>query len=361
MNKMSFIPNIFTEDMITKLAQEETGKRQYYRPVYSLHKWWARRPGALFRAIILLAVKKKRGEQLFQNIGTNQLSRESEYFQNHDLNDIVIFDPFMGGGTTLVEANRMSAKVIGCDINPVSHWIVRETLKEIDIERLQTYFAQLEKSAGAKIELLYKTRCDVCGSDADGMHTFWVRYVNCPNCGKPVHLFKRYFLNAGMKRTQKISQTNPAVVVCPDCHTLNTFYGGEDCNCKNCGMIFHPNDGTFDKGYYSCSHCQTAKFSLIATIQNGYELLEKMIAIEYFCPRCNQRLYKTPDKYDLAKITKAEQQFEQSKDILLFPRQEISHGSSSARWRAHKFTHYYQVFNARQIIAFNILFEAIQA
>ena len=33
----------------------------------------------------------------------------------------------------------------------------------------------------------------------------------------------------------------------------------------------------------------------------------------------------------------------------------------SARWRAHKFTKYYQVFNKRQIIAFNILFEAIQA
>ncbi len=129
MNKTTFIPNIFTENIITKLAQEETGKRQYYRPVYSLHKWWARRPGALFRAIILLAAKGrgsasvpalKRCEQLFQNIGMEQISRESEYFQSHDLSDIVIFDPFMGGGTTLVEANRMGAKVIGCDINPVS-------------------------------------------------------------------------------------------------------------------------------------------------------------------------------------------------------------------------------------------------
>ena len=360
MNKTSFIPNIFTEDMITKLAQEETGKRQYYRPVYSLHKWWARRPGALFRAIILLAAKRHSCEQLFQNIGMEQISRDSEYFQSHDLSDIVIFDPFMGGGTTLVEANRMGAKVIGCDINPVSHWIVQETLKEIDIERLQTYFAQLEQTAGAKIKLLYKTRCNVCGHDADGMHAFWVRYVNCRNCEKPVYLFKRYFLNAGMKRNQKISRANPAVVVCPDCHELNKFHGGASCSCEHCGMVFHPNDVIFDKGYYSCSHCQTKKNSLIETIQNAHELHEKMIAIEYFCPRCNQRLYKAPDKVDSAKITEVEGQFEKSKDILLFPRQEIPYGSSSARWRAHKFKHYYQVFNARQIIAFNILFEAIQ-
>jgi len=369
MNKINFIPNIFTEDMITKLAQEETGKRQYYRPVYSLHKWWARRSGALFRTIILLAVQKEQREQLFQNIGTTQLSRESKYFHSHDLSDIVIFDPFMGGGTTLVEANRMGAKVIGCDINPVSHWIVQETLKDIDIERLQTYFAQLEKTAGEKIKLLYKTLCSVCGSDADGMYTFWVRYVNCPNCRKPVYLFKRYFLNAGMKRNQKISRTNPAVVVCPGCHALNKFYGGDSgrarllpsCNCEHCSMVFHPDDEIFNEGYYSCSHCKTKNFSLIETIQSGHELYEKMIAIEYFCPCCNQRLYKAPDKHDFAKIAELEEQFEQSKNMLLFPRQEIPHGSSSARWLAHKFTHYYQVFNARQIIAFNILFEAIQA
>ena len=369
MNKTSFIPNTFTEDMITKLSQEETGKRQYYRPVYSLHKWWARRPGALFRAIILLAAKGrgsasvpalKRCEQLFQNIGMEQISRDSEYFQSHDLSDIVIFDPFMGGGTTLVEANRMGAKAIGCDINPVSHWIVQETLKNIDIERLQTHFVQLEQVAGAKIKLLYKTRCDVCGSDADGMHTFWVRYVNCPDCGEPVYLFKRYFLNAGMKRNQKISRANPAVVVCPDCHALNKFHGGDSCSCEHCSTVFHPNDGIFDKGYYSCPHCKTKKFSLIETIQGGHELHGKMIAIEYLCQRCNERLYKVPDKQDLTKINEQEEQFEKSKDILLFPQQEIPYGSSSARWRAHKFTHYYQVFNARQIIAFNILFEAIQ-
>ena len=350
MNKVTFIPNIFTEDMITKLAQEETGKRQYYRPVYSIHKWWARRPGALFRAITLLAARKENREQLFQNIVMEQLSRESEYFHSYDLSDVVIFDLFMGGGTTLVEANRMGAKVIGCDINPVSHWIVQETLKEIDLERLESYLAQLEQTAGEKIKSLYKTRCNVCRSNADGMHTFWVRYVNCPNCGKPVYLFKRYFLNAGMKRTQKISPANPAIVVCPDCHSLNKFHGDDSCNCENCGMLFHPNEKIFDQGYYSCSQCKTEKFSLIETIQNGHELHEKIIAIEYFCSRCHQRLYKSPDKHDFAKIIEVEQQFDKSKDILLFPRQEIPYGSSSARWRAHKFMNYYQVFNTRRII-----------
>jgi hypothetical protein len=36
MNNNRFVPNSYVEESISKLAQEETGKRQYYRPVYSL-------------------------------------------------------------------------------------------------------------------------------------------------------------------------------------------------------------------------------------------------------------------------------------------------------------------------------------
>jgi putative DNA methylase len=87
-----------TEDIISKLAQDETGKRQYYRPVYSLHKWWARRPGALFRSIILLASDSD--SDLFTTTAGGSLSPYSNYFKDHNLEDFVILDPFMGGGTT---------------------------------------------------------------------------------------------------------------------------------------------------------------------------------------------------------------------------------------------------------------------
>ena len=127
-----------TEDIISQLAQDETGKRQYYRPVYSLHKWWARRPGALFRSIILLATNSNK--ELFLTTANGSISKLGEYFKDHSLENSVILDPFMGGGTTLVEANRLGAKVIGCDLNPVSYWIVRETLKPIDLDRLNEYF-----------------------------------------------------------------------------------------------------------------------------------------------------------------------------------------------------------------------------
>ncbi|MBM3145411.1 MAG: DUF1156 domain-containing protein [Chloroflexi bacterium] len=84
--------NPLVETIISRLAQDETGKRQYYRPVYSLHKWWARRPGALFRAITLLAVNG--GSELFKLKEDGSISRNSVYFDSHDLKDVVILDPF---------------------------------------------------------------------------------------------------------------------------------------------------------------------------------------------------------------------------------------------------------------------------
>ncbi len=82
-------------EIISKLAQDETGKRQYCRPVCSLHKWWARRPGALFRPLILSAAC--RDTKLFARNRGGGLSTSSAYFQQHNLQDTVISDPFMGG------------------------------------------------------------------------------------------------------------------------------------------------------------------------------------------------------------------------------------------------------------------------
>jgi putative DNA methylase len=362
MNNRRFVPDTFTEEIISKLAQEETGKRQYYRPVYSLHKWWARRPGAQFRSIILLAANPT--VKLFVSDDGNRLAAcsTSDYFQTHDLKDVVILDPFMGGGTTLAEANRLGAKVVGCDINPVSFWIVRETLKPMDLERLDSYFNQLEQDVGERIRSLYRTDCVYCrAAQGEGLYAFWVRCVNCPHCGESVPLFKRTLLNKGLSRNRPLSRTNPATVFCPRCYALNEWHGERSCTCSQCAFTFDPQAGTYNQGYYTCPYCDKDRISLIQTLKPGRRLQEKLIAIEYWCPRCGSRLYKSPDANDLAKIECIEGTFRDLKEHLVFPRQPILEGSSSVRWRQHNYRHYYEVFNARQLLAFDYLIEAILA
>ena len=39
----------------------------------------------------------------------------------------------MGGGTPLIEANRIGCDVLGFDINPMAAWIVREEIEQLDL------------------------------------------------------------------------------------------------------------------------------------------------------------------------------------------------------------------------------------
>ncbi len=349
----------FTEDIISQLAQDETGKRQYYRPVYSLHKWWARRPGALFRSIILRATHPD--AKLFASNTNGSFFQKSDYFADHNLENVTILDPFMGGGTTLVEASRLGAKVIGCDLNPVSWWVVRETLKPVDLERLTKYFHLLEQTTGEKIKALYKTDCIYCHAPADGIYAFWIRYVNCPHCHAETYLFKRTLLNEGLSRNKPPSRMNPAIAFCPQCFALNEWYGKGTCVCQACAHKFDPLAETFDAGNYVCQKCGKHNNSLIETMRAGQTLRERLVAIEYWCDSRKARLYKSPDDSDLKQLANIQKTFDALGERTVLPKQTILEGASSVRWRAHNYTRYYQVFNTRQLLAFNYLIEGMRA
>ncbi len=73
------------------------------------------------------------------------------------------------------------------------------------------------------------------------------------------------------------------------------------------------------------------------------------------------RLYKTPDADDLQKLEAIQSELEKNRDRLVIPKQKILPGDSSVRWRTHNYEYYFEVFNARQLLAFNYLIEGIKA
>ena len=188
----------------------------------------------------------------------------------------------------------MGAKVIGCDINPVAHWAVRESLKPVDLSRLRVYFRQLENTAGKRIKALYRTRCVHCQQPADTLYAFWVRTIRCQNCQKGVLLHKHTLLNEGASRSRPLSVNNPARVFCPS----SELGGSELAQCPHCSTRFDPYHGHYDEGFYRCPHCGKGNISLLDTIRESGKLQEVLVAIEYWCTRCGARLYKSPDEED---------------------------------------------------------------
>jgi adenine-specific DNA methylase len=180
---------------INRLAVPE---RNAFKPIYQMHKWFARRASCVFRAILLGAMKPA---------GTDIMA---EFYKNHthdpDTMGVKILDPFMGGGTTIVEALRLGCHVTGIDLNPVAWFIVKTEVEPVDIEELRAAFKRLEERAttsgkSVKDELLshYKTECPCCAGgneEADIIYTFWVKSAICtnPTCRKEVPLFPNYII-----------------------------------------------------------------------------------------------------------------------------------------------------------------------
>lgn len=354
---MTANPEALQLDTLNEIIQNENSKRQFYRPVYSIHKWWARRSGSQFRAILFNTLGNK--TNLFQLGKSGDISRSSAFLNDADLSDKIVMDPFMGGGTTIVEANRLGAKTVGCDLNPVATWIVRESVKHVDVEDLTRRFKSLEAKAGKKIRKLYGTTCAVCKSNAVGMHYFWVRKINCLECSKSVLLFPRAMLNEGLSRTRPVSDENPATVICYRCHSLGKWNGSGKFTCPKCRLAFDPRSGVYRNGKYSCGSCRSEGNSLLGSINASNRFDAKLMAMEYWCPNCSERLYKSPDDQDMKLLMRIEQRVKRNRKNLIIPEQDILDGDSSARWKKYGMQKYSDVFNSRQILAFNMLLDEI--
>jgi adenine-specific DNA methylase len=229
---------------INRLAVPE---RNAFKPIYQMHKWFARRASCVFRAILLGAMKPA---------GTDIMD---EFYKDHthdpDTKGVRILDPFMGGGTTVVEALRLGCYVTGIDLNPVAWFIVKTEVEPVNIEDLKAAFKRLEKrpaSSGKtlKEELLshYKTECPCCGAgreEADIIYTFWVKSAICtnPTCRKPVPLFSDYI----------IAMKSPTVRYLPDykCNSCSKEFdldiGRASLISEESLMVNNPRDASGDR------------------------------------------------------------------------------------------------------------------
>ncbi len=189
---------------INRLAVPE---RNSFKPIYQMHKWFARRASCVFRAILLGCLKPIPMDEQGKPTKTGAKVIMDEFYKDHtndpDTKDKVILDPFMGGGTTVVEALRLGCRVIGIDLNPVAWFIVKTEVEPVGLDALKDAFERLAervvpwsgKSVRETLLSQYRTECPCCGSpDADIVYTFWVRLAVCIACKREVPLHHNHFV-----------------------------------------------------------------------------------------------------------------------------------------------------------------------
>jgi putative DNA methylase len=325
------IENHFNVPFVAALALREKQVQQNYRPVISVHKWFARRPGALFRALILSEFS---GRPVSEN-----------YYQSHHLPDLCVFDPFMGGGTTMMEANRVGCSVVGADINPMAWWIVRQELMDLDVDAYLKAAQQLRAHLEAEIGHLYRTKCANCGNDEANVKYFlWVKTANCGSCGRETDLFPNFLLAEDVRHP-----TN--VFVCGTCGELfETADQKKPGPCPHCNRQL-PLEHTAGRNKAKCRHCNN-----FVCYPDSAPPRHRLYAIEYYCNKCTARtdgrkgrLFKKAGPQELENFAESSERMRKLRPKFI-PEDAISEGDETERLHRWGYKYYNQLFNARQLL-----------
>jgi adenine-specific DNA methylase len=373
------IERSFPIERVNEIAAKEGRAKMHYRPIYTMHKWWARRLGCVFRAICLYTLldDPKSVEVFEPGEGNTTLGDFGEgmdiatLLENVDLEDPEslwelypkdvrvedkkILDPFMGGGTSLVEASRFGVQSVGYDLNPVAWFVTKKQLEagQTDLEDLEAAFEQVEDDVADEITRYYRTPCPNAathedeslntedpldlGADfdyeisdelhaelsthdhyADVMYNFWVKELDCVDCGATVPLFNDYRVAKG--RYENDDKYN---VLCPECESVVLVDDWQsESTCSECRHEWTPKAGTVSGSKYACPDCG-AQYGITDAIQeqDGFDL--RLYAVEYYCPTCDElgeqrsdvKGYKAVEAFDEALHEAAVQEWDQQEEL----------------------------------------------
>ncbi len=324
----------FEISFIADLALREKQIQQNYRPIIAVHKWFARRPGSLFRGLLLSEFSKEPLREV--------------YYKANDFSGRHIADPFMGGGTPILEANRVGCNVIGFDINPMSYWIVKQEIEHLNLDDYSDAAKLLRSTLEKEIGHLYRTQCTFCGSrDAHVKYFLWVKVVPCEKCGKEIDLFPGYLLSTDSRHPQN-------VFVCPACGELTeTKDRKKPGRCSHCSFELKV-DGSAKRGHCKCPECGADNHFPNSNLGAP---THRLFAMEYHCPECKPshkgRFFKKPDDQDIAKVKETSERLSGIRSKYI-PDAEIPSGDETNRLHRWGYRYYREMFNDRQLLGLEL-------
>ena len=215
----------------------------------TLHLWWARRPLASPRAVLLALLLpdpcdahcpesfKQQARNILREV-RQPPANDAELRQGllafianfanwknaadrthlnvsralvqaaHGEEPPLVVDPFAGGGSIPLEALRMGCEAFASDLNPVACLILKVMLEDIPrhgpglAEELRRVGGEIKRQAERELADLYP-------KDADGatpIAYLWARTVRCeaPNCGAEIPLMRSFWLCKKAKRKRAL-------------------------------------------------------------------------------------------------------------------------------------------------------------
>ena len=309
----------FPTEFADAIARLETYNKHYYRPNTYLHKWWARRCGSTFRLIL-------------KQLVTDETQRD--YYAAGGLEGKLVLDPMMGGGTTLHEAIRMGANVLGADLDPIPVLQARASLSTIKLVELEQAYRDYFNALQIELAVYFTTNCPACDGLVGQPSETAVRFTlyglrrRCA-CGPAL------FVDSLVLRQEPDGST---IRLCPVCHAVLT--SDEPCACG--GQSDKP--PLFEKRVRNCPDCGQRYVEEVDT--PFYARYEPLVVVG----RCREHglFFKNLDEVDYRVWHEAEGQ-----RPFLFPNRAdftIQQGRKSRQLILRGIDNYLDLFSSRQLL-----------
>ena len=335
----------FPFEFLSHLAERESWRKEVHRPIYHVHKWWAKRLGSVFRGILLGAVLP------------DDADLAHEFYRTHAFTGLSVLDPFMGSGTTIGEAHKLGMTALGRDINPVAVNAATTSFGALDRRNIRDAFRELAEGTGKALRELYRST-DAKGRPCDVLYHFWVMQASCPHCAKAVDLFPSYIIarNASPRRKSAVQ------ILCPSCGDI--FPGStanDQATCRTCGRRFDFSLGPTTGARATCLHCR-GHFSVLKAVgQTGrrpdFRHFAKLVLTgeghKEYLPA------KAADHEAFADCSRLLAEAVQRGEFHL-PDLRLENGYNTRQAMGYGFRNWRDFFNDRQLLALGTLRAAIQ-
>ena len=365
--------------------------------ISTLHIWWARRPLAAMRAAIfasLVPAPKDDAERDYlheliadivdwdsvKNGNSKRVIEARDLIQNyHPDGPPKVLDPFMGGGSTGLEALRLGCEAHGVELNPVAYlielctlvypqkygqpkWVDAETGDELPLET-----AGLEKK-GILIQnpladdvrkwgkwVLEEARKEIGHLYEDPFgHTIvayiWARTATCPNpaCGAEMPMLRQTWL--ANKANKKVALRMLVDQAKKEIH-FEVVEGD--------AIDFDPTDMTMRRGTIKCPVCKTSPDrDYLKTEGKAGRLGERMLAVVYTVEGQTGKKYRLATEQDMAQFEEAREMLKKvlEEDPDALPTEPIpSHSSRAIFVHLYGLTKWGDLFNSRQSLFLTML------
>lgn len=330
------MPTKLIEVALPLIAISDGGAQEKKIPhglVANMHNWWARRPQAVTRAILFAqvvddpsshtdkfptesAVEAER-DRLFAIVraladpagpSAAVLAEAHAEIRKSVGEDLTILDPFAGGGSIPIEAQRLGFSVEASDLNPIPVLInrvvldmVRDALDRAPVhpdplrlegsqvgrglaglaDDVEWYGGLLRDRAAAELEAAYPTVTDDSGRVVPTIAWIWARTVPCPNpaCRINAPLVRSFLL---CRKPGRETWVDP----------LTNGPGGEVNFVVRSGKVPRVG-GTVNRQGASCVSCQTAMpLSYVRERARAGQMGTRLMAIAALGDR--KRIYLDP-------------------------------------------------------------------